>query len=485
VLYLMLVLVTSGESSRARSVRRGAEELLWFGVLWWAWSFGIWGLTLGLTGLVVLFSLQEPSDQELRQSLAQQMHVTESTLRVSQQRFQRDTHRFQNLLWQQETLDEFQLRALQTENEGALSQLLLDSVTALERGCQAAIWRLSSESPQQSALVASSPFPLHQFEPLPPECRQGQAVRSVDGGKYYYPLTGELLFVALRQAPQSEKEQQRQELTDHMLGRARLIFRILEQKRQLATLLVEKTRALEQLAESQSQLVQSEKLASIGQLAAGVAHEINSPLAAISLQAQLARRRLAKNDSDGVLRSLETCEQASLKAKAIIENLLAFAQFSDGSRQALRLQEVVEQTMQLLEAHLEQASIETRVRMGPELSPVQANAQEVSQILTNILTNAVDALAARPEGRRIAVGATQNEREQSLTISNNGPLIPAEHLEKLFDPFFTTKEIGQGTGLGLSLAYQLARSNGGNLIVSNGEGWVRFTLTLPLGVAPE
>ena len=478
IVFLGLCLALHPIERKEGVLRRAAEELLWFAAVLWASTHGIWALMGALVALVALYCWQESPDNELRSSLSRQMLTTESTLRASQQRFKEDKGRYQELLSAAGRLDDFQLRALQVDSERALCDLLIEAVAALDPDCQAAVFLIREGRPDRK-ILATHDFRLTDFEPLPAGWQSGQASRSSCGTRSLYPLNAQLIF--LRRSVDQKTQEQRDrtdEVLDQLLGRARLIVRILEQKRELAGLVSDKTRALHQLAESQSQLLQSEKLASIGQLAAGVAHEINSPLAAIQLQAQLARKRLGKNDSEGVIRSLDTCVMASKRAKAIIESLLTFAQFSDGTREPVLLSEVLAQSMQMLEGHFESAAVDVRTRL-PQLPVIQANAQEIGQILTNILTNAVDALTERPDGRRIMVSAVLQGNTQNLTVANNGPAIPEGVMEKLFDPFFTTKETGKGTGLGLSLAYQLARGHGGSITPANQNGWVHFTLTLP------
>jgi C4-dicarboxylate-specific signal transduction histidine kinase len=430
-----------------------------------------------LVALLAVYSRQDVSDEEMQRSLSQQMSSTETTLRASQRKFQEDTGRFQDLISLQQILDDFQGKALQAETSSGLAQPLLEAVVGMDDRCQAGVCLAQAEA-DLAPVAGSARFDIANFRPLPTGWRAGQMLRSQDGKRCFYALGGGLFFLMESGLTEAEKRDLQNEFIEQLLVRARLIVRILEQKHDLAALLKEKTQALVQLADSQAQLLQSEKLAAIGQLAAGVAHEINSPLAAIHLQAQMARRRLQKNDHEGVLRSLETCQQASLRAKTIIESLLAYSQFSDGARQPVLLEEVVNQTTRMLEAHFEEAKVVVKVKLG-KLAPVIGNAGELGQILTNILINAVDALKERESDRRIMISAQAVAAEQRLTIANNGPLLPDEVLERLFDPFFTTKEVGSGTGLGLSIAYQLAQGHGGSVLASNSKEWVHFTLVLP------
>ena len=478
MVFLLLSVLIRPEGTDALLRRKVAEEGLWCGALVLAGSQGAWVLSLTLFCFLFVFSSEATSEFELKRSLAQQMRATEVTLRDSQRKHQADRGRFRELLSRQAFLDDFQVRALGVESEGELGQLLLASVDELQPHAQAGLYLLAS-GPNPGRLVASSRhFRLAEFEPLPSQSPEGKILRGGPAPLLISPINGELLFLWRSAEGLEPLEEQQQELLEQLLNRARLLIRILEQRRELAVLLQQRTSALEELSESKAQLVQSEKMVSIGQLAAGVAHEINSPLAAIQLQLQLGQRRLKKSDMDGVARSFETCLLAAERAKSIIDSLQAFSRYSDGSRDVITLREVVDQSHRMLEAHFEQANIETQIRI-PELPPIEINAQEVGQILTNILMNAVDALGERPSGRRIMISALSDSGRQRLTIANNGLPISESDLDQLFDPFFTTKEVGKGTGLGLSLAYQFAKSHGGDLSASNHKQWVHFTLTLP------
>jgi C4-dicarboxylate-specific signal transduction histidine kinase len=473
--FLTLTLLLSPWQARSEMLRRSCEELLWFGLLVWLKPFGVWAVLAGLMALLIVFSRPLPSQDQMLGSLARQMTSTESTLRKTKERFQQDKGRFRNVISLQQALDEFQRQALLTESSQGLAQSLLDAAVSMHDRCQAGVG-IAGADDQLKLLAATRRFALSHFHPLPSGWKTARMLRPEDGKRCFYGLGGGMLFMM---ESDSEERGIEDDFLEQLLARARLVLRILEQKRELADLLRQRTEALNQLANSQAQLLQSEKLAAIGQLAAGVAHEINSPLAAVHLQAQMARRRLKKNDTEGVLRSLETCEQASLRAKAIIESLLAYSRYSDGTREAVQLADTVSATLRLLEGHLQQSQIATRVELENAV-PVWGNPQEISQILTNIILNAVDALRQREGDRRLRIFAARSAGQQSLTVANNGPAIEESVLEKIFDPFFTTKDVGSGTGLGLSIAYQLARGHGGNLLAANRDGWVQFTLLLPL-----
>ncbi len=478
--FVALTFLLHSSVPRAQIFRQGIQELFWFGFLLWASSLGIWPLTGGLVVLLAAHVTEEANDGELRESLSRQMQSTEGTLRASQQKFREDERLFRNLLTVQGVLDDFQGRALPAETEAQLATVLVSTLRGLDEGCRAGVCRLSTIGNGPVSVLDSSPgFSVAEFTPFPEGWKPGQMLRSPCGARFFYALSEEVIVMLCSDLSRAKLKQRHEEFLEHLLARARLIVRILNQKRELAELVDEKSTALTQLAASQDQLVQSRKLASIGQLAAGVAHEINSPLAAIHLQAQMARRRLAKNDVEGVLRSLETCQHAGLRAKSIIDSLLTYSQYSDGVRESQVLGDIVSHNVRMLEAHFEDSEISLTVEPQEAHPPIQVNAQEIGQVLTNILLNAVDALKERVSDRRIVIAFSSTPSEQRVVLSNNGPPLADDTRERLFDPFFTTKEVGSGTGLGLSIAYQLAHGHGGTLLAENRQGWVQFSLVLP------
>jgi two-component system C4-dicarboxylate transport sensor histidine kinase DctB len=320
-------------------------------------------------------------------------------------------------------------------------------------------------------------FKAAEFGALPRDLKTANLTRSADGKRGVCLLAPGYLFLLRVEA---DAGQMFFEFLGHLLARTHLILRIQEQRRELSSLLQDKTTALKRLAESQAQLLQAEKLAGIGQLAAGIAHELNSPLTAIQLQNRLAKKRMEKGDKDGVAKSLRISDSASIKAKGIIEGLLTYARVSsdETGREPVRLVEIVEQTLSLLEERLISADVEVTTHFS-RLPPVVVHSREINQILTNVLLNAVDALEERSEGRRVSITVSDQGEAQVISVFNNGPLIDEGTLGRIFDPFFTTKDIGKGTGLGLSVAYELATNHGGGLEAVNEKEGVTFRLLLP------
>ncbi len=465
-LWLLLYVALNGPRYR-EALMEGA----WAGFLLGPLSGHVWSAFLGVLAMLLYFRGQPEGPKELEGEFHRQMERAEATLRSSHLRHQKERGKYQDFVALQALLDDFQGQALKT---GEVATGLLTSMGDLEPGAGGAVLRYLGE--RREVVASTEGFQFDEFGAIPGQWVVGKLLRSPDELRVVFALSEDCLLLWMR--PAVRKDKLRDELMRHLLERAGLIWRIQSQQSELSEMLQQKSRALEELADSQQQLVQSGKLAAVGQLAAGVAHEINSPLAAIVLQAQVARRRLEKDDKDGVLRSLEIFDSAGHRAKVIIDNLLNFSRLSDGRRVPFPLTQAVEQARGLVEGRLAPLAVACRVEVAPDLQVV-GNLQEVGQILTNVMLNAVDALQETAEERKLELRARRLGDTVELEIANNGPPIPEEHLEKLFEPFFTTKPAGQGTGLGLSLGYQMARSQGGSLVAENRRDEVVFRLTLP------
>jgi len=236
--------------------------------------------------------------------------------------------------------------------------------------------------------------------------------------------------------------------------------------------------ARQELAQSQAQLMQSSKLAAVGQLAAGVAHEINNPLGALSLNLSGLRNQLG--DHPGAAR-LRICEVAVERCKGIVQRLLSFSrQEEPNSEQVQSLKSSVEQVLDLVEPDLSRAGVKLHRELKDELCS-RFDPGELSQILLNLTLNARDALQSRSEDRRLWVRMQRQGESGRIEVVDNGPGMSSEVLARIFEPFFTTKPVGQGVGLGLSVCYQIAERYGGRLIAESlpGQG-SRFILTFPV-----
>lgn len=235
-----------------------------------------------------------------------------------------------------------------------------------------------------------------------------------------------------------------------------------------------------QLEDAQSQLIQAEKLATIGTLAGGVAHEINNPLAAILTNAQML---LADNMSLEAKESLELIEEAAERCRVIVQKLMKYSRKSPGEdiRDGINLSDVVETTLSLLKYQLEQENVEVEMDLKIK-SNIQANANELSQVFTNLIVNARDAVVSKSNGRKIVIQGEENDSKVVVHVEDNGSGIPPEVIPKIFDPFFTTKDVGKGTGLGLSIVHGIIQKHGGKIEVKSKVGTgTRISLIFPKG----
>ncbi len=225
----------------------------------------------------------------------------------------------------------------------------------------------------------------------------------------------------------------------------------------------------------EEELQRREHLASIGLLASGIAHEVNTPLTGIASYAQLLMKR--RDPDDPEYKTLHKIEQQAFRASGIASSLLNFSRQRDGDHQQFDLDRLVVETLQLFEPHLRGRPIRLQQRINSPLPGVPGNRGRIQQVLMNLLLNAVDAM---PEGGELTIEAGARSGRVHIEVSDTGVGIPREHLEKIYDPFFTTKPRGKGTGLGLSLTYGIIKEHAGTLTVDSRPGrGSRFTVSLP------
>lgn len=228
----------------------------------------------------------------------------------------------------------------------------------------------------------------------------------------------------------------------------------------------------------EEQLQQSDKLSSIGLLAAGVAHEVNTPLTGISSYSQMLMQQIPESDPRHQL--LQKIYRQTSRASSIVNNLLNFSRVSDARFVPIDLNRVLDDTIQLLEAQLHNTSIEVHRRYAENLPLAPGNAQKLQQVFMNLILNARDAM---PQGGRLEISTCFDAESLVICFRDTGEGIPPEHLTRIYDPFFTTKQIGKGTGLGLAVSYGIVQDHGGQITVESrdGEG-SSFLIRLPLGI---
>jgi signal transduction histidine kinase/MFS family permease len=263
-----------------------------------------------------------------------------------------------------------------------------------------------------------------------------------------------------------------------------------------------------ELVKTQDQLVQAEKLATLGTLAGGVAHEINNPLTAVLTNAQILKMSASEDDRE----SLDLIEEGAKRCQAIVQKLMKYARktVEETPHRDVDLQDVVKGTCALLGFQFQQENIEVEMKLG-DVSPVKGIAGELDQVLTNLLVNARDAVLARKkegsfsaEGRirptncgedsaqddssgkkapkgQIIVETRQTKETVELVVTDNGIGIPKENQKKIFDPFFTTKDVGSGTGLGLAVSFGILKRHNATISVDSSLGkGATFTVKFPI-----
>jgi signal transduction histidine kinase len=225
--------------------------------------------------------------------------------------------------------------------------------------------------------------------------------------------------------------------------------------------------ALLALRDTQAQLLETEKLATVGTLAAGVAHEINNPLGAVLVNAQLLRQELVEEDQR---ESVDLIERGARRCQEIVQALLSYARPAQADRQAIELGSLVRDTLGAAANQPRLAGLD----LGAELSDVPlvfGDAGELRHLLNQLLFNAVDAVAERPDGSPVVrVRVFEASDGVVLEVADNGIGMTPEVVRRVFDPFFTTKAVGAGKGLGLSLCRRIAEKHGGTIGVSSEPG---------------
>ncbi len=227
----------------------------------------------------------------------------------------------------------------------------------------------------------------------------------------------------------------------------------------------------------ESNLIQSEKLAAVGQLAAGVAHEINNPLTAIIANAQILRREVPPEDPE-VLESIKLIEMAGTRASQVVRNLLGIARKEKYEFEPIDLNSTLDNAITLIQHELVGRAIRIELHLAEDMPEVLASQDQLQGVWINLVLNAIDAIDK--EDGLITVTSDFSGSEFQVTITDNGKGIAPDHLPRVFEPFFTTKSPGRGTGLGLSVCMRVIRHHGGNIQVDIQLGkWTRFVVTLP------
>lgn len=251
----------------------------------------------------------------------------------------------------------------------------------------------------------------------------------------------------------------------------------------------ERHSAAQQIERQRDALRQSEKLSAMGSLLAGVAHELNNPLAIVMGRASLLEE---KCDDPALLADVQRIREAAERCGRIVRTFLNMARSKPATRENVSLNDLTRAAAEMLNYSYRSHGVEMRLQLADELPSVKADGDQVGQIVLNLLVNAQQALAACEGERRVLVETGVEARRENreprvwLRVSDNGPGVPAELRGKLFEPFFTTKPEGIGTGLGLAMSRSLARDHGGDLTLepTSHHGGASFRLNLPISGEP-
>jgi two-component system NtrC family sensor kinase len=269
-----------------------------------------------------------------------------------------------------------------------------------------------------------------------------------------------------------------------------------------AQLYAKQTETIQRLAETHNQLVQSAKLAAVGELAAGAAHEINNPLTTIINLTSLLLDTSIPVSEEERLEDLEMIHTEARRTRDIVRNLLNFARADAPKGELVDLNQIIEDALVLVYTKSVSKKIELKKQLVP-LPKIFLDINQIKQVIVNLLNNAIQAMqdnGHQPAILTVTTNLIESDSKKSsrnksdkdsagqpvitCRISDTGHGIESDHLDKIFDPFFTTKEVGQGTGLGLSISYGIVKKHGGDIsaksIPSQG---TTFTLTLS-GIKP-
>lgn len=242
------------------------------------------------------------------------------------------------------------------------------------------------------------------------------------------------------------------------------------------------TASIVKLKVSQSQLYQSAKLAGIGELVSGVAHELNNPLAAILMYAELLREEVK---DEGAIKHIEVLQKQTERATGIISNLLSFAHKHEPKKTRASINAAVTNSVELRTYEMSLNNTTISLDLDEALPETMVDSHQLQQVFLNLITNAEQAMVEVNGKGTISIRTRTLDGMILTTFSDDGPGIPADKLDRIFDPFFTTKDIGKGTGLGLSICYGIIKEHGGHIYVESVERkGATFTVELPVISGP-
>ncbi len=240
---------------------------------------------------------------------------------------------------------------------------------------------------------------------------------------------------------------------------------------------------MEDWTKAQEQLIDAEKLASLGRMAAGIAHELNGPLTGIVTFAHLMRKRIPPEDKQDA-EALDVIIEQANKCSKIIKGLLGFARKGTSEKIQISINDLLESSIAMVKNQAEFHNVQLVFNLAENLPSVTVDPNQIQQVFLNMLTNAVDAMndvgTIKITTRIVKDETDPNKQFVEIEFADTGPGIPPEHMNKIFEPFFTTKPVGKGTGLGLPVSYGIIKKHGGDITVKSevGKG-ATFLIRLP------
>jgi two-component system NtrC family sensor kinase len=241
-----------------------------------------------------------------------------------------------------------------------------------------------------------------------------------------------------------------------------------------------------EMHELRDQLIQSQKMAAIGELVAGVAHDINNPLASVAGFAEYLVDAKTAELPPSMIEPLTAIQEQAQRAANIARNLLAFTRKGEAHVRTVQIGPILESTLQMLRYQLMAWHLESELNIAEGLPPVEADHNQLQQVFVNLVHNAAQAMHTSGVGTRIAVSALPVDDGISVTVRDDGPGVPADMADRIFEPFFSTRSEGEGTGLGLSICQRIIKEHKGSicLVRDSGQGAV-FRVELPSGSGPD
>lgn len=245
--------------------------------------------------------------------------------------------------------------------------------------------------------------------------------------------------------------------------------------------ITERKKAEDDIKRNQAQLMQASKMTAIGQLAGGVAHEINNPIGVILGFAQSVVKRI--DNDDPLAMPLKSIEREAIRCKKMIVDLLTFSRTAKPAMDATDINALLDDTLSLIEPQAHIKNISVKKDYALTLPHPMANNNQIQQVIVNLCNNAIDAM---PDGGRIIISTSHKKGAVEISVTDTGVGISQDIISKIFEPFFTTKEIGKGTGLGLSLCYEIIQKHNGAIKVESSPGsGTTFTISIPVNIKGE